>query len=82
LILVLSVAVAYTLNIGHRLFARDAMEDLPSRQVLFPVSARRHFVPDFFFRDFPWLVGFRLQQRCLSLPLATFALSPVRRAVW
>jgi len=46
LILVLSVVVAYTLNIGHRLFPRDATEDLPPRRTPFPVSTRRrHFVP-------------------------------------
>src|SRR6516164_5295780 len=71
----LSVAVAYTLNIGHRRFARDAMEDLPPRQVLFPVSTRRHFVPVFLFRDFPWLV--RLSGRgsvvCRSSPQPAFA---------
>jgi len=69
LILVLSVAVAYTLNIGHRLFPRDATEDLPSRQVLFPVSTRRHFVPDFSSPGFP-LAGpaFGLRQCCASLP--------------
>jgi len=68
LILVLSVAVAYTVNIGHRLFARDATEDLPSRQVLFPVSTRRHFVPALSFRDFPGWSGFGLRQCCLSQP--------------
>jgi hypothetical protein len=38
---VLSVAVAYWLNIGHRLFPRDATEDLPSRRTrfLFPPDA-------------------------------------------
>jgi len=36
LILVLSVSVAYTVNIGHQLFPRDATEDLPSCPTRFP----------------------------------------------
>jgi len=84
LILVLSVAVAYRLNIGHRLFPRDATEDLPSRRTRF--LTRRHLVPVLLFRDFPWLV--RLSG-CGSVVCATFrnlapanlARVPVRRAV-
>ncbi len=43
----------HTCNIGHRLFPRDATEDLPSRRTPFPVSTRRHLVPAFSSPGFP-----------------------------
>ena len=84
--------VAYTLNIGHRLFPRDATEDLPPRRTPFPVSTRRrHFVPAL--PGFLWAgPAFGCGSLALSqtfatlpqptLPRANFAPSHVRRAVW
>jgi len=46
------VSVAYTINIGRRLFSRDATKVFPPRPTRFPVSTRRHIVPAWC-RDFP-----------------------------
>jgi hypothetical protein len=83
---VLLLAVAYTLNIGHRRFPRDATEDLPSRRTPLPVSTRRHTAPVVSSPGLsPGWSGVRLRQlvcRKLSQPCPSrFFASPVRRAV-
>ena len=50
--------MAYSFNIGHRLFPRDATEDLPSRRAPLPFSTRRHIVPVSLYRDVPGPVRF------------------------
>jgi hypothetical protein len=61
--------MAYIFNIGHRLFPRDATEDLPSRRTPLPVFTRRHIVPALSAPGFP-LAGSAID--CSSLSVASF----------
>jgi hypothetical protein len=74
--------MAYSFNIGRRLFPRDATENLPSRRTPFPVFTRRHIVPVLSAPGFP-LAGPAFGCGCLSVAsFRNLAFSPVRRAVW